>query len=250
MKDVQQKLALSSRILAMMGLVEETRGHVSARSGELGGMYIRCRTAAESGLLFTEPDAIQPVGYDGRSDTLGAGYIVPNEHPIHGEIYKRRPEVNCVIHAHPPACVVCTIAGVELRPVIGAYDPQAMALTLGGVPLFNDSRTLTNPEIVGAMLDTMGDSPVCLLQGHGIVVTGGSVEEATMRAIKLEHLAKLTLDAARAGGRTISISEADIAYFQDMFARNKQKKGTSNTHGAWIWAHYVKLLEWKGLGLR
>lgn len=249
MKQIQRNIALSSRILAMMGLVEETRGHVSARSPENNGMYIRSRTKTESGLLFTEPDAIQFVDFNGNNDQLGGNYIIPNEHPIHGEIYKNRPEVGCVIHAHPPSCVVCTIAGIPLRPIIGAYDPQAMKLTINGVPVFKDSKTLTNIEIVNSMLEVMGNHNVCLLQGHGIVVTGKTVEEATMRAIKLEHLAKLTLEATRSGNELTEISKEDIEYFQGMFEKNKKKKGSSNTHGTWIWSHYVKLLELKGLGL-
>lgn len=53
LEQLQRNVALSSRILAMMGLIEETRGHVSVRSPENNGMYIQCRTKTESGLLFT-----------------------------------------------------------------------------------------------------------------------------------------------------------------------------------------------------
>lgn len=157
--------------------------------------------------------------------------------------------MGCVIHAHPPNCVVCTIAGIPLRPIIGAYDPQAMKMTINWVPVFEDPKTLTNIAIVTSMLEVMGNHNVCLLQGHGIVVTGKTVEEATARAIKLEHLAKLTLEAVRSGNKLTEISQVDIEYFQGIFERNKKNKGTSSTHGAWIWSHYVKLLEMKGLGL-
>ncbi len=62
------------------------------------------------------------------------------------------------------------------------------------------------------MMEVMGDSEVCVLRGHGIVAVGKSIEEATIRAIKLDHLARMNLQAA-ALGNVPSIPQEDIDAF-------------------------------------
>jgi len=115
-KEQRRKVAFSCRILAKEGLVEGMLGHVSVRvSGD--EMLIRCRSEEDYGVIFTRDSDIRKVDFDGRGTDLEGRYEVPKELPIHGEIYKARPEVECVIHAHPPAVLVCGIAGLEFRPV-------------------------------------------------------------------------------------------------------------------------------------
>ena len=101
MEDVQEKVALSCRILAMEGLVNDILGHVSARTPGRDEMWIRCRSEDEQGVRYTTVDAIRRVDFDGNGADLESRYQVPNELPIHGEIFKRRESVGCVIHAHP-----------------------------------------------------------------------------------------------------------------------------------------------------
>jgi ribulose-5-phosphate 4-epimerase/fuculose-1-phosphate aldolase len=104
--ELRSKVALSCRILAMMGLVKEITGHVSARIPDSDQMFIRCRGVDEYGLPFTSTEAVQQVGFDGDGPDASrfgrmreVNYEVPAEYPIHGEILRARPQVNCVIHA-------------------------------------------------------------------------------------------------------------------------------------------------------
>jgi len=230
-----KKVALSCRILAKLGLVKETTGHVSCRSGDGKFMLIRGRGRDETGLLFTRPKDIVLTDLEGKGLKNRHGIKPPNESCIHGEIYKARPEVGSVVHAHPPSVVLCTMAGIELRPIYGGYDPQGMKLALDGIPVYSSSLTLHTKEQVHAMMDVMGRKDVCPLRGHGLVVAGGSVEEATVRAIKLDTLAKMHLQAASLG-KIPSIDEADVQAFS---ARgNLQGKSV----GA-VWRFYVEWLE-------
>ncbi len=79
-------------------------------------LLIRCRGPRESGLLFTTPDDVHRVSFDGPHDLPG-GYAVPSELPIHVQTLRTRPEVTSVVHAHPPAVVTADLAGLTLRPV-------------------------------------------------------------------------------------------------------------------------------------
>lgn len=218
----------------MEGLVEGILGHVSARIPDGDEMWIRCRSREEEGVRYTEIDAVRRVDFDGTGPLLGKEYQVPNELPIHGEIYKRRPEVGCVVHAHPPDALVCGIAGLEFRPVFGAFNIPAMRMALEGVPIFPRSYLITRPELAAPMIDIMGERNICLMKGHGITVTGKTVEEATVRALNFNVLARVTLQLAQTGRKAAEIVPEDIRELPDL---------GSTFNDQWVWRHYVRKLE-------
>ncbi len=203
-----KKVALSCQILARLGLFKETTGHVSARSAKGAAMLIRGRGKEESGLLFTRPSDVVLAHFDGQKLDKKSVLKTPNESVIHGELYKARADVGGIVHAHPASIVLTSMAGIELRPIFGGYDPRAMRMAIKGIPVYESSLTLHNLEQVHAMMEAMGDSDICILRGHGIVVCGSSVEDATIKAIKLDHLASLNLQAAMLGN-VASISQED-----------------------------------------
>jgi 3,4-dihydroxyphthalate decarboxylase len=213
--ELRATVAQACRVLALEGLVEGTLGHVSVRVGD-DRMLIRCRGTAERGLMFTEDADVRIADFDGALVGPHEGYQVPNELPIHGELLRLRPEVTAVVHAHPPAVLVCGVAGLELRPIFGAYNIPAMRLALEGVPVYPRAVLIRRPELAHEMIAAMGDWPVCVLKGHGITVTGSSVEQAVVRALNLNALATITLAVAQAGGRADPIPAADIAELPDL----------------------------------
>jgi ribulose-5-phosphate 4-epimerase/fuculose-1-phosphate aldolase len=232
--ELRKKVALSCRILANESLVEGMLGHVSARVPGEDEMLIRCRSDEDYGVLFTKDSDVRRVDFDGQGPDLEERYEVPKELPIHGEILKARPSVGCVIHAHPPATLVCGISELELRPIFGAFNIPAMRIALEGIPVFPRSILVTRPDLAAQMMDAMGDKHVCLMKGHGITVTGATVEEATVRALNFEALARVTLQVAQAGGVPEDIPPEDVGELPDLGA-------TFNDQ--WVWRHYTKLLE-------
>lgn len=243
MESIEETIATACRLLAFMGLVRETTGHVSARiDGER--MLIRCRGRQESGLVFTQAEAVRSVGFDGKGLDFSDEYETPTELPIHGEIYRARPEVRAVVHAHPRASLICTLAGLELKPIFGAFDPNAMALAADGIPIFPRSALIRERSMGEALVRCVGHKNVCILRGHGIVTTGATVQEATIRAIQLETLAGITLEIAKAGGTPAPISPEDQEYFKTL---RETQDGKAQAHGKdvfrWTWRHYTKLLE-------
>jgi ribulose-5-phosphate 4-epimerase/fuculose-1-phosphate aldolase len=229
------KVSLACRILAKLGLFKETTGHVSARGADGKTMLIRGRGKKESGLLFTKPGDIVPADYDGVMLSKKEGLTTPNESCIHGELYRARPAVGAVVHAHPPSIVLTSMLGVELKPIFGGYDPRAMRLALKPIPVFASSLTLHTKDQVHAMMDVMGDNEICILRGHGVVVCGRSVEDATIKAIKLDGLARLTIEMRRLGEVT-TISERDIHAFQ-----NRGGKGDGSEEP--VWRYYCEWLK-------
>jgi 3,4-dihydroxyphthalate decarboxylase len=213
--ELREEVAVACRVLATEGLVENILGHVSARVG--GRMLIRCRGPRERGLRFTTADDVHEVGLDGAGELPG-GYQVPNELPIHGELLRARPEVGAVVHAHPPAVLLCGVAGLQLRPVFGAYNIPAMRMALEGVPVYPRSVLIRRPELAAEMLAAMGDRQVCLLRGHGVTVAGETVGQAVVRALSLDTLARVTLELARLGRVVQEIPPEDVAELPDLGA--------------------------------
>jgi ribulose-5-phosphate 4-epimerase/fuculose-1-phosphate aldolase len=232
-----KKVALSCQILAKLGLFKETTGHVSARSADNTAMLIRGRGREESGLLFTRPSEVVRADFDGHKLGKKSLLKTPNESVIHGELYKARPNIGGIVHAHPPSIVLTSMAGIELRPIFGGFDPRGMRMAIKGIPVYPSSLTLHKVEHVHEMMDAMGDNDVCVLRGHGVVVCGSSVEDATIKAIKLDNLATLNLQAALLGN-VVSISQED----QHAFLTRKST-GMGGGGAETLWRYYCEWLK-------
>ena len=232
-----KKVALSCQILAKLGLFKETTGHVSARSSDGKRMLIRGRGREEKGLLFTTAKDVVLSDFDGHRIPKDGVLKPPNESCIHGELYKAHPHVGAVVHAHPASIVLASMAGIEMRPIFGGYDPRAMRLAISGVPVYRSSLTLHSKEQVHEMMKVMGQSDVCVLRGHGVVVCGKDVEQATITAIKLDHLAKLNLQAASLG-KVPAISEEDQNAFM-----TRGRTGMGGGGAETLWRFYCEWLK-------
>ncbi len=232
-EELREKIALSCRILAMENCVDGVLGHVSARITGRDEMWIRCRGQEEQGVRYTTVDAIRRVDFDGKGLLLGDGYQVPNELPIHGEIYTIRSDVGCVIHAHPSEALICGIADLEFRPIFGAFNIPAMRMAIDGIPRFPRSYLVTRPELAAPMIAIMGEKNICLMKGHGVTVTGKTVEEATVRTLNFHALAKITLRVAQTGRTAPDIAPEDVMELPDL---------GSTFNDLWAWRYYVKKL--------
>ena len=237
--ELRRCVAQACRILALQGLAEDVLGHVSVRTGA-AGLLVRCRGPAERGLLFTTPADVHQVPLDGSPAVLPDGYAVPSELPIHTELLRRRPEVQAVVHAHPPSVITADLAGLALRPIVGAYNIPATRLALGGVPVYPRGVLIRRAELAAEMAAAMGDAPACVLRGHGVTTTGASVAQAVLSAINLESLARIMLGVARAGGQPTDLPDEDIAELPDLGATLNEQ---------YLWQHHLARLEHAGLAV-
>ena len=240
--NLRDSIAQACRILGHLGLARETTGHVSARVGS-GRMLIRCRGGNESGIVFTEPEVVREVDFDGKDPEGDAEFEKPSELPIHGEILRLRPDVNAVVHCHPRASMICSIMGLELRPIFGSFDPIATKLAAAGIPTYQRSVLIRSKDLAKDLVDALGEKSVCLMKGHGIVAVGQSVQEATLNAIRLETLASISLDVLKAGGELISMPDEDLSSLK--LATKPTKDKSKPRQEDWAWRHYVKLTEGK-----
>lgn len=212
-------IAQACRVLAARGLAEDVLGHVSCRTGPRT-MLVRCRGPLEEGLLFSRADDVHEVDLEGLSmeGDLG-GWAVPNELPIHAEVLRARDEVDAVVHCHPPSVLLAGIEGVELRPIVGAYNIPAARLATDGVPVYPRSVLVHRPDLGREVAAALGVAAVLVLRGHGIVTVGSgprAVEQAVGRALALDVLARVNIESHRLGGRARPLSAEDVPELPDL----------------------------------
>ena len=207
MLQVVEDLLVANKILSHEGIVDGL-GHISVRSVERPDRFLLGRDLAPS--LQTGADLIE---YDLEGKAVSATAPVGvSERFIHAAIYKARPDVMSVVHAHTPSVLAFAVSNIPLRPI------YHMATFMGtGIPTFEIRNVpgaagmlVSTNELGTALAKTLGDRTVALLRGHGFVVVGPSIPEAVSRSIFLDVNARVQTQAMALGGITTFLSPADV----------------------------------------
>lgn len=130
---------------------------------------------------------------------------------IHSAIHDRRPDVVAAAHAHSIHGRALAALGVELRPVVqeacAFFEDQSVYREYNGLAL--------EEEEGHRMAEALGDNRVVLLQNHGVITVGGSVEEAAYWFVSYDRAAQVQLLAEAAGTPAyLAAEEARIAHRQ------------------------------------
>jgi ribulose-5-phosphate 4-epimerase/fuculose-1-phosphate aldolase len=206
-------LVLASHILENEGVLDSF-GHVSVRSASNPNHFFIPKAMppalvqAEDMVEIDNAECI-PVAKDAPR--------LNGERFIHSEIYKARPDVQCVIHSHSYGVIPFGIAGVPLRSVV----PQAGFLG-SEVPVFEireasgdvESRGMlvTNTKLGAYLAMKLGDAAVILMRGHGDTVVGSSVRQATVRAVYTEINARIMMQGLQLSPNVISLDAAELRH--------------------------------------
>lgn len=233
------EVAQACRVLASEGLVSDILGHVSVRVGP-DRMLIRSRSPRDPGLLLSRPEDVVLADFDGNPAEELGDRVLPQELPIHGEVLRARPDDGAVVHAHPPDVVLCSIAGLELLPIVGAFSIPAMRLAERGIPVFDYYGLVKSRARGEEMVAAMASRQAVLLRGHGLTTAGSTIAGAVITALQVDRLARMTA-AVAATGRTASlVPEADRAELPDL--------GSGFNEGL-VWQHHLAKLDHLGLAL-
>lgn len=230
-EQIRERVAQASRVIGKLDLTKAATGHLSMRVPGTDTVLIRARGAGESGVRYTTSEEVILVDLKGKKLDGRDDLEPPREVYIHTWLYRTRPDVQAVVHAHPPTVVLFTICNKALLPIYGGYDPSGLRLLLEGIPTYPSSVTVTNDKLGEAFAAAM-KGRACLMKGHGITTIGKDIEDATLTAIKLNHLAEMNYRAHLLGNPE-SISAEDIA----TFAKSKREKDNEP-----LWRYYCKLV--------
>ena len=199
-KDLKENLAYSCNILANEGHWDNILGHVTVRIPNTNKALMK-----PHGFGFEEirPRHIITVDIETGKKIEGK-YERHSEVFIHTEILKARPDVNSVVHTHQPLATAFSVAGVPLLPIYNQAAPFAPE-----TPIFPSPRLITTVQDGTEVARTLGDRMAMLLQGHGIIMVGDSLEYATVHAIYLERTAYMQWIASSVG-KPVTMPQKEI----------------------------------------
>jgi ribulose-5-phosphate 4-epimerase/fuculose-1-phosphate aldolase len=193
-----EDLVVANHILFDQGVVDAF-GHISARHDANPNRFLLARNmapgrvAADDIIEFTLDG--DPVNASGRKVYL--------ERFIHGEIYRRRPDVMAVVHSHSHSVVpLSVVKGMRLQAIfhmagfVGQGAPVFEIRNAGG-----DSTDLliSSNHLGRALAECFDGNDIVLMRGHGSTVVGNSIRQSVYRAVYAELNARYQLQAMQLG---------------------------------------------------
>ncbi len=164
-------------------------GHLSALLDE-NRIVIKPRPVSWRGL---KPEDLIVIDFNGKVVAGAAGErSAVREWPIHARTYAARPDVRCVLHAHPHASTLMAALGIAVEPL-----DQDCAAFAGKLPVLdNGAVSIATPELGDEVARALGTRGTLLLKNHGSVVTGADIASVCVTAYRLEKVAETMLRAA------------------------------------------------------
>jgi len=173
------------------------KGFIAANDGNISvqispNEYLCTPTGVSKG--FMTPDMICKVDANGAVLQAKGGYRPSSEIKMHLRVYKERPDVKSVVHAHPPYATSYAIVGTPLtEPIM----PEAVIM-LGCVPIA-EYGTPSTDEIPNAVAKYLQHYDAVLLENHGALSYAGDLLAAYHLMESLEFYAKLLFISSQIG---------------------------------------------------
>ena len=146
---------------------------------------------------------------------------------IHTEIYRARPDVNCVVHSHPLYATAFGSLCQPLRPI--SHEANVFHDSL---PLFDFTTALIRTAELGKeVAKTLAQCRGLLMKNHGSTVVGESIEVATLYAILLEKASRIQLLATASG---------EPSWTSDEEAKIKHEQVYTPHRLATMWDYFVR----------
>jgi len=202
-------LVLAYKILVNEGVLDSF-GHISIRSRAAADRFLMPRAMPPS---LVEADDVLPFSVETSQPIAPGDRRVNGERYLHGEIYKARPDVGAIVHSHSQAVIPFSITAIPLRPVIvqaGFLPLQVPNFEIRDVRGNGRGMQITDPVRGAALAKTLGDAAVALLRGHGNVVVGSSVKQATVFAAYTDINARMQAAGLQIDRDIVAMDEPEL----------------------------------------
>lgn len=178
---MRSKICEIGKKLYDKGHAAGTAGNISHKEGDV--IYLTA-----SGICLGELTPYDIVVIDLNGNILEGGKKPTSEMYMHIEIYKKRPDITAIIHAHPPKSTAVGVLGKDLtRPIIA----EAVVI-LGDVPLIKYDTPSTH-ELAELVAEGFINHDAVLMANHGATVVGRDINEAYHKLETLEFVSEMTL---------------------------------------------------------
>ncbi len=193
-QSLRQEIVKVGRLLYEKGFICASDGNISARLGN--GRFLITPSGLHKGFLSPEQLVIIAQNVQ-KLDCFNNAtrHLKPtSELPMHLEAYRQRPDIQSVVHAHPPISVALSIAGI---PMTHCLLPEVIVF-LGLVPT-TAYATPSSEENVRAIRELIGNHDALILQRHGSLAVGDSPMQGFMRTETIEQNARIGFMLAQLG---------------------------------------------------
>jgi len=193
------------REIIQMGRWVYERGFVAGYDGNISARLDTHRVLSTPTTIckgMMAADDLVIVDYEGKK--ISGRRDVTSELAMHLLIYKRRPDAQAVVHAHPPTATGYAAAGMALNKAL----ISEVVLNFGCIPLAAYGTPGT-PELSEALLPLVGSYDAILMANHGVVTYGPDLMRAFFKMETVEHFAKISL-VTELLGRQVLLSDAEV----------------------------------------
>jgi L-fuculose-phosphate aldolase len=181
-RESRREIVHWGKMLHQCGFVAATDGNLSVRLDER--RILATPTAMSKSRM--RPTDLVIVDMEGRR--LAGRRHVSSEIAMHLLIYKLRPDVGGIVHAHPPTATGFAAAGIALnQPLV-----CEVVIGLGSIPLARYGTPGT-PELSDALEPLIPEYDAILMSNHGVVAYGDTLHHAYMKMETVEHFAQIAL---------------------------------------------------------
>lgn len=187
-EQVRFEIAMARRILAREGCESTVAGHVSVRAVGEDAFWVSPFEYFDE----TLPERIIKCSFD--LEVLEGDWEPSPAVLFHASFYRRRPDVNSVIHTHSHHAMVLATTGREL----GMYNDKSCLFLDEQVIYVEDG--IRPPADGELMCDALGDRHVLMMKNHGPIFLAESMEIATIEAFTFEESARIQIEAETIGG--------------------------------------------------
>lgn len=195
--DLKQQLVDCIRMLERADIIDYN-GHASIRlEGER--LLINIGSCQRSKLTVAD---ICTINMDGQ--LLDGSGKPPLEFHLHAGIYRARPDVKAVVHAHPKWSTFLSMTGHAYAPV------YAQGSLVYPVPLLDSPNSINNRAMADQLAATLGDRPAAMMKSHGAVTVGANIVEAFVLANYMEENAYRQYMAMQIG-KPYAFTEHELA---------------------------------------
>ena len=189
--EIKKQICDIGKRIYNQGMVAANDGNISVKLND--NEFLCTPTGVSKG--FMTPEYICKVDANGQVIQANPGFKPSSEIKMHMRVYKQRPDVNSVVHAHPVYATSFAIAGIPLtQPIM----PEAV-IALGCVPIA-DYGTPSTEEIPDAVEKHLQYFDAVLLENHGALTYSDSLINAYHKMESVEFYAKLLYLARQLGG--------------------------------------------------
>jgi L-fuculose-phosphate aldolase len=194
------------RRLWSRGYVASNDGNISVRLDD--GRLLMTPASVSKG--FMTPEMMVITDLQGNLLEGAPGRKPSSEAKMHLVVYRVRPDINAVVHAHPPLSTGFAVAGIPLDRAVLAE----VVTTLGSIPIA-DYGTPSTPALADAVEPYVKAHDGLLLANHGALALGTDLFGAYYKMETIEHFARISL-VARMLGREHLLSREEVGRLQQL----------------------------------